>query len=527
MRLFKNKICLIAALVLCITLVLSMSFVSAEEEVVVEEYKNPSLTFQKIHELDPEYGRGNPYVSNGVYEENPDANEYTIKTNAWSAWFSRDRVDFAYKKMNFCYGAQGTLVIDATLKSHNGSLQNVTIGIMLRTSLAAGATNVFFHHRTGETMVQYRPADNQATIRGKTLSAPPIIPSYLRVVLQNKKATCYYKSSKNDEYVKYATVPFICGSEVYAGVAVATSSEDHTVTAKFSDINMSILTPPGAQPVTSEDGGGGDDDTTSDATSSEDEIKLPPDEPVEGEILMRETFTDGDMQPAEEKYPENPRWNFNELYGPGLITTEDHTNRYIYDWMEMSRYYYAGDQHWSDYTMTMDITFTDEYSIDETNEFYVYVRNTDIQEYGVQNYAICFTNRNKVFIGTRFGGVYDIKPTAVTTAGADDDIISRTYDYLADAESNKTKQLKIRAFDNVITVWLDGELLLKYTDVSTEVNGFGGIGWMTCDAAVRIDNILVVKEVDLLGGDFDNTICGNWDEPKAELYQHFDSNSWL
>ena len=69
MRLLKNKICLIAALVLCITLVLSMSFVSADEEVVVDEYKNPSLTFLKIHELDPEYGRGNPYVSNGVYSK--------------------------------------------------------------------------------------------------------------------------------------------------------------------------------------------------------------------------------------------------------------------------------------------------------------------------------------------------------------------------------------------------------------------------------------------------------------------------
>ena len=177
--------------------------------------------------------------------------------------------------------------------------------------------------------------------------------------------------------------------------------------------------------------------------------------------------------------------------------------------------------------MTMDITFTDEYSIDEANEFYVYIRNTTIQEYGVQNYAICFTNKNKVFIGTRFGGKYDVKPTAVTKAGADDDIISRTYNYLEDAEDNVTKQLKIRAFDNIITVWLDDELLLKYTDTTPQVNSKGGIGWMTTDVAVKIDNILVMKEYDPLGGDFDNDIYGNWDEPKPEVYEYFETNSYM
>ena len=84
-----------------------------------------------------------------------------------------------------------------------------------------------------------------------------------------------------------------------------------------------------------------------------------------------------------------------------------------------------------------------------------------------------------------------------------------------------TAKVKIKCFDNVITVWIDDVLVLRYTDNTQALNAKGSIGFVFLECAVKIDNIQVVEETDLLGGSYDNEICGNWNEEIPSLVQEY------
>ena len=49
---------------------------------------------------------------------------------------------------------------------------------------------------------------------------------------------------------------------------------------------------------------------------------------------------------------------------------------------------------------------------------------------------------------------------------------------------------------------------------------------MANNAAVKVDNIEVIKEDDLLGGDYDNKICGNWNMPIPDIINYFDEKQY-
>ena len=72
-------------------------------------------------------------------------------------------------------------------------------------------------------------------------------------------------------------------------------------------------------------------------------------------------------------------------------------------------------------------------------------------------------------------------------------------------------------------VYFDGELLLDYTDTATDghINLRGGIGFYTNAVDVTVDNILVEKVDDELGGDFDNIIGSRFDEDIPEYVYNF------
>ena len=250
-------------------------------------------------------------------------------------------------------------------------------------------------------------------------------------------------------------------------------------------------------------------------------------------MLLRETFTDGLQTTGTSKYPDAPVWKKKSTYTPQIITNADNTNRYLYDWMESKIYYFAGDQSWTDYTLSVDLRFTKEFSDEAENEVYVYFRNTDIMQYGVHNYGVGFKN-GRIFLVRRTGGAFDVIPTEITELDSAGKTIYYDYEYnylnLDETEGpvsiGVTHNLKIKVIDNVITVFWDGEQIIQYTDITPTVIGKGAIGFMVNNAAVEIDNIVVTDELDLIGGDYDNYICGNWNEPVPEIIREYDKNGW-
>lgn len=517
---FKSKKLpiILCALVLCIAVVLSVSIFASAEDVIVEEYKNPTLEFERIYGTSADHQ--DPWKSEGYLEQNPDAQSYKMHTNSYCVWWRADAFDFAYKKLDFSYGSAGTLVLETTLNSFNSSMnENGSAGIMLRTSLSPGAANLFLHIRPsiGKTMVIYRPGQGAVTSVGKSQNGG-IFPLSMRIVLNNNKAICYIKQGGQSDYSKFATIPFVSGNTVYAGIAAHTVNELDMATADFKGFHAYVQTPEGAEKV--EPG----EESSSEVTSSEEEVKLPPDDPVKENVLMRETFTSGTLVHDEEKYPNQVNWDFNKNFPPIIETNEDNTNRYLYNWMDSSAYFIAGDQEWTDYSMTVDATFTSDFSEEGANKFYILVRHHDVSMYGAHDYVIGFdkvSDKQNVFIGRRNSTASQAASAEkISTKGAKSDILSSEYNWLPES-GEFTAQIKIKALDNVITVWIDNVLVLRYTDNTNALNAKGSIGFVFLEAAVKIDNIVVTDEIDLLGGDYDNEICGNWNKEIPSLVQHY------
>ncbi len=533
MKKSKKLILGLSSIVLVIALILSVSSFASAEDVVVEEYKDTSLEFASIW--------GQPDGANAVwknkdeYIEDLSIKNYKIRSNAFAPWFNKDCVSFAYKKMDFAYGKQGTLTVETQLNSWDAKMSSEAgAGIMLRTSNASGAVNLMFHVRPSRIMATYRALEDGSSVRSKMNTGEIAYPVSFKVVLNNNKATCFIKQANQKTYASFAAIPFVCGNTVLAGIAAYSQYEDEIATADFTGFHSYITTPEGAERVEGDESEGGEEGgNTSSGTTSSEEVKLPEDAPVQENVLLSETFTSGKITHTKEELPTKINWKYNTTYEPGIVTNSDNTNRYIYDWMVSDRYYFGGDQHWSDYTMTMDLTFTDEYSMEEANRLEVYVRHNDIAQYGVHNYGVAFnmvSGKQYISLIKRAGGNFTALGTKVTKVDeASDKVVNVEVqkDYLpVTKEDVKTKQLKIRAFDNKITVWYDGELIIDYTDNSSDIKGFGSIGWQVKASAVQIDNIKVIKETDLLGGDYDNEVCGNWDAPIPELIQLYDKNEW-
>lgn len=515
----KRITAIISVIVLCVSLIIGGIYVQADDE-IVEQYKDTELEFTAIHGIDPAHPEA--WTPQGRYEENTSAANYKIYTNAYATWYTKDSFHFAYKKLDFSYGKNGTLVIESALNSWNAvSSTNAAAGVMIRSSLDSGASNVFLQVRPDYLMVTSRLNDDGSSTKGKTVNLKIQFPISLKIELKNKKAKCYIKQNGDSQYSLYTTVPFLSGSSVYAGLAAYSQCETETALADFTGYNAYVSVPAGTKPSTPGESG-------SSTVSSEESITIPADPEVEPNVLMRETFTSGALNHEKENYPNEVNWLFDENNAPTIITNNDLTNRYLnFDSTTDGMYVLGGDQHWADYTAEVELTFTNEWTDTGKNEVYVFVRHTDITQYGVHGYAVCFKKSNNgtiICIGRRNGGKYTVSPTQITNKGAEGDILSANFNYLPGLYDEPiTVKLKIKAFDNVITVWLndDDTPVLRYTDTTDNVNGFGNIGVMCNSAAVNVDNIIVTEEIDLAGGSYDNEISGLWNEAIPEIVDYY------
>lgn len=544
----RNYFLIAASILLCIALVFSFNIAAKAEEKIVQQVKDTSLKCVQIHGVDKDKkdawanGEGCKYIEN-LAEKN-----YKLITNAFNPWFTQDSVSFAYTEMSYVYGEEGRLVLETQMNSWNATAsEEACAGIMFRNSLEPGAMNVMMHCRPTRILFSYRASNNSGSGRSRIITTSIRYPVKLKMELYEGYVSCYYQQAGDSDYIRVGDAPFSVSGTVYAGFAAGTNSQSEYATADYTGFNCYLAVPEGAKPV--------DPSSSSDSSSSSGPEPLETEDPeIYDNVLLKETFSDGTLEDpknndgifevkdveengkiVKKQIRTNPLWTYNKKLEPKIITNEQKTNRYLYDKRTSNAYYYAGDQHWADYSMSLDFTFTEDFAEDMKNEFYVFVRNTDIDQYGVHNYAVAFhskrlnnRNVNCMSIARRMGGEYAMTPTDVDTSNlAEGDVVDYEFNYLAEENINVTHTLKITAFDNIITVYLDGAQVMRYTDNTNEIRGFGNIGFMANNAAVKVDNIEVVKEEDLLGGDYDNKICGNWNMPIPDIINYFDEKQYV
>lgn len=511
----KSKMIISIILIAIIAVSYMLTFIIQAENVVILEETDCDLTLEAIH--------GKSELTSGIWDTiDGDLKQkddiYTLSSNGFAQWYDKDSLHFAYKKVIFNYGKVATLTAETQLNSWNAVSTEGGAGLMIRSGLGPEAATVMLHTRKECIFFTYRTADGTMSYRGGKLDLPPNYPVNFKIVLNKNKVECYYKQKTDKEYVKLGVAQFIYGPSVYIGLSAYSQTESDIAKSVFEGFHYQIEAPEGTEVSTDETASGP-------ADAEEEEIVLPEDFPVSENTLLTETFTDGSIFDGEESVT-NPIWRTNNL-AVEIFANEEKNNRFLNEYMT-DVYYFAGDEHWTDYETSLDITFTDEFGLDEANTVDVLTRFTSIDQYGYHYYVLRFTSLNQIQLGYVQG--------AQTPKASNSIKVVDTYEYnYVDTENvertAKDLHIRIRTFDNKISVWLnDGKeekQIFSFADTSGSVKAQGKIGFAVYNAAVKFDNIKVIKLDDLLGGDYDNKIAGLWDEETPRYIKEYIDSGYI
>ena len=111
-------------------------------------------------------------------------------------------------------------------------------------------------------------------------------------------------------------------------------------------------------------------------------------------------------------------------------------------------------------------------------------------------------------------------------------LVQKELNYLENLGTENT--LKVETFDNNIKVYWNGECIIDFTDTLQTIGNVqrydiiskGCVAIKTFDTCVSIDDIVVKKLNDYVGGDYDNKIKGNWNDPLPDYLETYSENKW-
>ncbi len=493
---------------------------------------NPELTLVSI-QGDPEQYKEVPVYEHEDSFTQGDGN-YTLQTNSFVAWFPQDDVAFAYKYYGVKSGGDDT--IDASVKANyftnpDGSAFDLSLGahhpstgLMFRSGLTNDASFIYVHVRDGgQVVVVYRDPEYATNLyqctnqNGKDFSEGDY-PLEFRMVLKGTIVQVMYRKEGAETWTKFSAVRMSgFRNGVYAGVCAHSGAENQVLQATYSDLVISGVASLNAS----------GEDEGSDATESTEVVN--PDEalPAGATVLLRETFTDGKLNNTPEK-TENPVWvNFPEA-GDTSIKNFD-GNRVLYS-EYARRWGVAGKETMTDYTASLDMVFTDENAEADYAAIGLIVRHISNLFYGYQNYIVVVQNGYRICVYENFvqKTVQLVPANIMFEVDLREYYSDETFSVIGDG---LTHNLTVDCLDNKLTIYFDGDELGTYTDVGTTnsgtgsdmlvVNGMGSVGIMFYDVYGYADNLVVRDLEDPMGGDYDNSIGGNWDEPIPDYIYNY------
>ncbi len=525
----KKILTVLLTFILVLTCVLASSFVASADLVVIETSgENEALEYINLGSTGGITGDGNTVWPTKGELTQADG-KYTITNNGFAQWYDLDGLGFAYKKIYFNYGNKAYLSFEGTLNSFDGKNANAGAGILIRSGLNNDASTVMLHIRPAEVVTTYRAKTGAMSTLGKStnLGSTEIsagYPYHFKIELKKTTVYCYYKTANSKNWISYGSVPMMKDSDnIYVGFCQYSQEESYTATATFSNFSYEIYAPEGTVPGAPEEDG----DTS--GVPSEPTITLPSDPNAASDVLLRETFTDGSMTEGDKKAT-NPVWDI-EGSSYEILTDDSYTNRWLsLEYADKLTAFFAGDRKWTDYTFKADITFTTTSLNTEKNAVHFYVRHTDYDQYGYENYTVSLINGDTLRLSQRTGtkqyyGVGDVALAETQLKYIEFDKVT------GNLVSDQKHTIEITAFDNIITVKWDGAEVLSYTDNGDDVksglnsdgSGYevkttGCIGFNAEGACINLDNIFVYKLNDPLGGDYDNEIGGSWDKARPDEF---------
>ncbi len=523
----------IIAIVLAVTLLLGAA-------VAVNAALQAQSSDREFDELNPELDfisiQGNAEGKEGIslYDHvssfTQGDGQYSITTNSFCEWYPEDDVAVAYKyygvKSNGKDYIELTCDVDYFTNPDGSQFSLVgahhpSAGIEFRSGL--GNTDSFFsiHVRDeGSIYLIYRDPSQSAHLFSCYYQAhdyslgPESFPITMQMRMQGTSFTARYKFNGSNEWIDFDPITLLnFNSGVYAGLMAHSGTPERSLKGTFSNLHAV-----GEQSIGTSDGEG----NATGATEAVDE------DPIFSDVnmLLAETFTDGDLTNGSADSRTNPLWssiasssNFSikNLEGNRMLYCEYGT---AID--------FIGNETWTDYSASMDFMYDASRSeVADANQVGLIVRSVANLYYGHQNYAAVVEDGERVLLYKTFMNTMPLSGNStklLTTVSLPESILL----------DDRIHNLRVDCMDNIITVYVDGVEIVSYTDEGyidfgtgggvTHINSAGGIGVTFSGVHAYVDNITVTKLYDPVGGDYDNSIGGNWDVPVPDYISKNDKS---
>lgn len=501
---------------------------------------DPDLTLVNIDGIVETENGHVSYIPQGELKQNN--GNYDLRSNSFCVWGTQDDVSFAYRKYNVAPIDSDSLTIETTLTDFYSDTPdkslpgNASAGIMIRSGLGNTASTVFFHIRADGLMIVYR----QKTGGGWGNTAPKKVsyPVKLKVVVNKNTVECRYRTESDTTWRLAGYVSIQYDGPLYAGIGVHSLDEKIFARGIFSGLRFYGT------------GSYSDGDGKPDTPDPDKPIEnLDPDLDLSGNsnIVLYETFSNDNKLAIAKDAGTNKAtqyvWNSGKkgydnsdttgklFYHPPLYADKkvENGNRFLYKSLMQDSIDYIGDESWSDYKVSMDFQYTDRCEPNAKlaqNRISLSARSRIVEWYGYSDYAVTMQNeiidnRNQTTVS-----LYKHVNNTINNVSLKGARLAGPFvvdNFLGDG---KWHNVAISVFDNIISIYYDGQKLAEYVDNGRELRtvnsgtgdweeiiGFGNIGVATYQTDCYIDNIIVELTPDTLNGDYDNYVGGGWDKP--------------
>lgn len=508
------------------------------------DLKNPKMNF-KLIDTDP--APQGVYPAEGDFEQTDtetDNAKYNISSNTFVAWYAEDDIAFAYNQFNIGENSSDTL--DYSMRVHsqksisegyNTIHQNASVGIMMRDSLMGNGAMVFLHIRPQAIMIVYRMMSGDQNSQAIYTSIPEQYPVELRLERKGKLFTGYYRTVGADKWIKVGSCTALFQGPTYAGIATHSCQQEVITQSVVTDVNIK-----GNGTWTKGDSPSSGSDSSS-GTSSGDTSSIEPgpeDAPIDSNVLLKETFSDGTLKTPEsndgvfetvevaegskkvkKRVLTNPVWQNPSC--ENIVTLPDGNRVLFKDYAD--GYDFIGDTKWTDYKASLDVQFTEFCNMQVDNKFEFFVRHLSQEMYGcfdygirIENYNVTSSSGNIIYddLGNRLRGMRIVLERRQRSRYDGTGTVLETYNIDNIMGDGLFHNISVSAVDNHLIIYFDGREAIDYTDENYLNCLTGGIGIITANTSVYIDNIVVEKIEDPLGGDYDNYIGGRFNEPAPE-----------
>lgn len=383
-----------------------------------------------------------------------DGKKIVFETTGYDFWNTKDTSSiYVLKKQEFPYGELCTAEFSATLQEIDVKTDKIitrgSMGIMIRKSLKEDAAFAMFRvDAIGGAMAIYRPSDGEnAKYSRMTIGEYPV-----KMKIVRKGNNIILETFNGGKWESLFTTSVDLGKEHYCAIAGFSHTQGEWIGAEFTDIEYEYES----------------------KYNPEDYAQYKETRTLTNDLLVWENFGDGSLVEGEET-PLNPIWKGAPQY---IITEPDDKGNKAWRRQGVTGFLYIGENEWTDYEISVDLKFMSEINNAIT---YLVFRNHAMDAITGSRYYLGFTENNKLVL---YGQVNEQAMWSMQSLGE----CTLPYKY----QDGIQRTLKVRAVDDVFTVYIDDNLMFETKDTIYPLLN-GSVGLYTENADVKISEFIVRK----------------------------------